>query len=126
MIPRRILLTESMALPIRDAGSKDFSFQKLQASGKSTTLENRSVKCRSCPKTGVVWPFFASTTCGGSDAGATRQEHGWPARVKARTAPHLPGQLVGIHLTGGGKIRSIYAPELSDQSTSVTLEAQTS
>ena len=44
VISRRVMLTESMALPIRDAGSKDFSFQKLLDSGKSTTLENRFVQ----------------------------------------------------------------------------------
>ena len=44
VIPRRVLLTESMALPVRDAGTKDFTFPKLLDSGKSTTLENRSVQ----------------------------------------------------------------------------------
>jgi len=39
-----VLLTESMNLPIRDAGSKDFVFQKLLESGKSPTLEHRSVR----------------------------------------------------------------------------------
>lgn len=43
IIPRRVLLTESMALPIRDAGTKEFSFQKLIDSSHSTTLENRFV-----------------------------------------------------------------------------------
>ncbi|MCX6876251.1 MAG: MG2 domain-containing protein [Verrucomicrobia bacterium] len=43
VIPHRVLLTESMALPIRDAGTKDYRFQKLLDSGKSTTLENRFV-----------------------------------------------------------------------------------
>jgi Bacterial Alpha-2-macroglobulin MG10 domain/Alpha-2-macroglobulin family/MG2 domain/Tetratricopeptide repeat len=43
VIPRRIMLTESMALPIRDAGSRDFTFEKLLDSGKSNTLENRLV-----------------------------------------------------------------------------------
>ncbi|MCX6876249.1 MAG: MG2 domain-containing protein [Verrucomicrobia bacterium] len=43
VIPRRVLLTESLALPIRDAGTKDYRFQKLLDSGKSTTLENRFV-----------------------------------------------------------------------------------
>ncbi|WP_367872288.1 alpha-2-macroglobulin [Luteolibacter sp. Populi] len=41
VIPRRILVTESMALPIRDAGKKDFTFDKLLQSGGSNTLENR-------------------------------------------------------------------------------------
>ncbi|WP_052573006.1 alpha-2-macroglobulin family protein, partial [Haloferula sp. BvORR071] len=41
VIPRRILVTESLALPIRDAGKKDFSFDKLLQSGGSNTLENR-------------------------------------------------------------------------------------
>ncbi len=41
VIPRRILVTESMSLPIRDAGKKDFSFDKLLKSGGSNTMENR-------------------------------------------------------------------------------------
>ena len=41
VIPRRVMLTESLALPIRDAGTKDYTFQKLLESGKSNTLENR-------------------------------------------------------------------------------------
>jgi len=44
VIPRRVMLTESMALPIRDASTKDYTFQKLLDSGKSTTLENRLVQ----------------------------------------------------------------------------------
>jgi len=44
VIPRRVMLTESMVLPIRDAGTKDFQFQKLLDSGKSATLENRLVQ----------------------------------------------------------------------------------
>jgi len=44
VIPRRVMLTESMALPIRDAGTRDFTFQKLLDSGKSTTLESRVVQ----------------------------------------------------------------------------------
>nr|MCU0781386.1 MG2 domain-containing protein [Akkermansiaceae bacterium] len=41
VIPRRILVTESMALPIRNAGTKEFRFEKLLASGQSDTLESR-------------------------------------------------------------------------------------
>ena len=41
VIPRRVMLTESLALPVRDVGSKDFTFQKLLDSKKSPTLENR-------------------------------------------------------------------------------------
>jgi len=43
VIPRRILVTESMSLPVRDAGTKDFRFDKLVASGGSDSLENRFV-----------------------------------------------------------------------------------
>ena len=41
VIPRRILVTESMSLPIRNAGTKEFDFAKLSQSGGSETLENR-------------------------------------------------------------------------------------
>jgi len=41
VIPRRILVTESLSLPIRDAGTKEFDFEKLSQSGNSETLENR-------------------------------------------------------------------------------------
>jgi hypothetical protein len=41
VIPRRILVTESLALPIRDAGKKQFEFEKLLTSGPSESLENR-------------------------------------------------------------------------------------
>jgi uncharacterized protein YfaS (alpha-2-macroglobulin family) len=41
VIPRRILLTESLSLPIRNAGTKEFDFTKLSQSGGSETLENR-------------------------------------------------------------------------------------
>jgi hypothetical protein len=44
IIPRRVLLTESMTLPSRDPGTRDFTFQKLVDSGQSTTLENRFVQ----------------------------------------------------------------------------------
>ncbi|MCW1887200.1 MG2 domain-containing protein [Luteolibacter flavescens] len=43
VIPRRILVTESLSLPIRNAGTKDFDFTKLSQSGGSPTLENRFV-----------------------------------------------------------------------------------
>ncbi|MEM9235533.1 MAG: alpha-2-macroglobulin family protein, partial [Verrucomicrobiota bacterium] len=41
VIPRRILVTESMSLPIRNAGTRDFEFTKLLESGGSDTLEDR-------------------------------------------------------------------------------------
>jgi hypothetical protein len=41
VIPRRILVTESLSLPVRDAGTKEFDFAKLSQSGGSETLENR-------------------------------------------------------------------------------------
>jgi hypothetical protein len=41
VIPRRILVTESLSLPIRNAGTKEFDFAKLSQSGGSETLENR-------------------------------------------------------------------------------------
>jgi 5-hydroxyisourate hydrolase-like protein (transthyretin family) len=41
VISRRILVTESMSLPIRNAGTKEFEFTKLLGSGESETLENR-------------------------------------------------------------------------------------
>ncbi|MBK1832482.1 alpha-2-macroglobulin family protein [Roseibacillus ishigakijimensis] len=43
VLPRRVLVTESMALPIRDAGEKEFAFDKLLASGDSETLQNQFV-----------------------------------------------------------------------------------
>lgn len=41
VLSRRILVTESMSLPIRNAGTKKFEFTKLLESGGSETLENR-------------------------------------------------------------------------------------
>lgn len=41
VLPRRVLVTESMALPIRDAGSRDFTFDKLRNSGASNTLTHQ-------------------------------------------------------------------------------------
>ncbi|MFC7335718.1 alpha-2-macroglobulin family protein [Haloferula chungangensis] len=41
VISKRILVTESMSLPIRNAGTKEFEFTKLLESGNSETLENR-------------------------------------------------------------------------------------
>jgi 5-hydroxyisourate hydrolase-like protein (transthyretin family) len=41
VIPRRILVTESLSLPIREAGTREFEFEKLLASEGSDTLENR-------------------------------------------------------------------------------------
>lgn len=41
VISKRILVTESMSLPIRNAGTKEFEFTKLLESGGSETLENR-------------------------------------------------------------------------------------
>lgn len=43
VLPRRILVTESMTLPIRDAGEKDFSLAKLLDSAKSKTLRHESL-----------------------------------------------------------------------------------
>lgn len=41
IIPRRILVTESLALPVRGAGEKKFSFDKLRASGQSDSLQTQ-------------------------------------------------------------------------------------
>lgn len=41
VLSRKVLVTESMALPIRDAGSKDFQFKKLLASGEVESLDSR-------------------------------------------------------------------------------------
>jgi hypothetical protein len=43
VIPRRILVTESMTLPIRNTGEKKFSFDKLRASGQSDSLQSQFV-----------------------------------------------------------------------------------
>ncbi|MDF1713952.1 MAG: alpha-2-macroglobulin family protein [Akkermansiaceae bacterium] len=43
VLSRRILVTESMSLPIRDVGKKEFEFTKLLESGGSETLEDRFV-----------------------------------------------------------------------------------
>ena len=47
VLPRRIALTESMNLPIRDAGTREFVFQKLADSAKSPTLEHRALQIQS-------------------------------------------------------------------------------
>ncbi len=41
VIPRRIPVTESLSLPVRDAGATEFDFERLSQSGGSETLENR-------------------------------------------------------------------------------------
>ena len=43
VLSRRILVTESLPLPIRGAGTKEFTFTKLLESGKSDTLQNESL-----------------------------------------------------------------------------------
>lgn len=43
VLSRRILLTESITLPIRDAGEKTFTLQKLIDSAKSDTLQHQSL-----------------------------------------------------------------------------------
>ena len=51
VLSRRILVTESIPLPIRGPGVKRFEFKKLIASGKSSTLrhQNLSVQMASNP-----------------------------------------------------------------------------
>jgi uncharacterized protein YfaS (alpha-2-macroglobulin family) len=43
VLPRRILVTESLPLPVRNAGTRQFDFKKLQASGVSDTLRHQSL-----------------------------------------------------------------------------------
>jgi uncharacterized protein YfaS (alpha-2-macroglobulin family) len=43
VLSRRILVTESLPLPIRGKTTKEFDFKKLLDSGKSTTLKNESL-----------------------------------------------------------------------------------
>ena len=43
VLTNRMLVTETMPLPMRNAGSKDFSFPKLLASGKSETLQHHAI-----------------------------------------------------------------------------------
>ncbi len=43
VLSRRIAVTESLPLPIRDAGTKEFRFEKLLASGASDTLQHQSL-----------------------------------------------------------------------------------
>ncbi|MEO6992192.1 MAG: alpha-2-macroglobulin family protein, partial [Lacunisphaera sp.] len=43
VLSRRILVTESLPLPIRGKTTKEFEFKKLLDSGKSTTLKNESL-----------------------------------------------------------------------------------
>jgi uncharacterized protein YfaS (alpha-2-macroglobulin family) len=43
VLSRRILVTESLPLPIRGPGTNKFEFQKLADSGKSKTLQNESL-----------------------------------------------------------------------------------
>ncbi|MDB6031752.1 MAG: hypothetical protein JWM16_2090, partial [Verrucomicrobiales bacterium] len=43
VLPRRILVTESLPLPIRGPGTKTFEFAKLLKSGKSDTLRHQSL-----------------------------------------------------------------------------------
>ncbi len=43
VLSRRILVTESLPLPLRGPGTKRFEFKKLAESGKSKTLQNQSL-----------------------------------------------------------------------------------
>ncbi|MDQ8181929.1 alpha-2-macroglobulin family protein [Pelagicoccus sp. SDUM812005] len=43
VLSRRVLITESLPLPIRNEGSKRFDFDKLLASGNSDTLQHQSL-----------------------------------------------------------------------------------
>jgi len=43
VLPRRIPITESLALPLRDAGTKEFVFKKLTESAASPTLRHQSL-----------------------------------------------------------------------------------
>lgn len=47
VLPRRVLLTESMSLPIRDAGNREFVFRKLADSAQSPTLVHRHLQVQS-------------------------------------------------------------------------------
>ena len=48
VLSRRVLVTESIPLPIRGAGSKTFNFAKLIDSGKSDTLKHQSLTVQMC------------------------------------------------------------------------------
>lgn len=43
ILSRRILVTESLPLPVRGRGTKEFTFEKLAASGDSDTLQHQSL-----------------------------------------------------------------------------------
>jgi len=43
VLSRRIPVTESLAMPLRDAGTKEFAFKKLQESAGSNTLRHQSL-----------------------------------------------------------------------------------
>ncbi|MGQ9662456.1 MAG: alpha-2-macroglobulin family protein [Kiritimatiellia bacterium] len=43
ILPRRILVTESLPLPIRGPATKKFEFSRLREAGKSTTLQHQSL-----------------------------------------------------------------------------------
>ncbi len=43
VLSRRVLVTESLPLPIRGPGTKHFDFTRLEESGKSSTLHNQSL-----------------------------------------------------------------------------------
>ncbi len=43
VLPRRVLVTESLPLPIRDAGEKDFTLKKLSESAGSGSLQHQSL-----------------------------------------------------------------------------------
>ena len=43
VLPRRVLVTESMSLQVREPGTKQFTFTKLKESGNSPTLQNQFV-----------------------------------------------------------------------------------
>lgn len=48
VLSRRVLVTESMPLPIRNAGTKQFDFVKLRESGNSNTIKSQSYTVQMC------------------------------------------------------------------------------
>jgi hypothetical protein len=44
VLPRRVMVTDSMALSIRDAGTKSYNFEGLRDSSKSATLQHQSLQ----------------------------------------------------------------------------------
>ena len=120
VISRRVMLTESISLPIRDAGSKEFNFQKLLDSGTSTTLENRLVQVQVVSQPAwlavLALPYHWQDGLGYYEVTRDSASHFFIDSLPAGThvfETSVRVQHAGIYQTGVAEINCMYAPGFS-------------